>query len=209
MSKYPNRCSQCDAPITYLTSSHCLTCSTKQPASTTTIAAYQYQFPVDQLIAQFKYNKDLATGRMLAHIAALQIQQRLSVRDGSSKRPHLLVPVPLHHTRERKRGFNQAHCLTKDLSKRLNIPYNSTLCTRIRATRPQSECTQAERKHNVIGAFEINQRTLSKVLCNHAKPHIAIVDDVITTGTTTNTLAQQFLDAGIDRVDLYCIAKTL
>ncbi len=90
----------------------------------------------------------------------------------------LLIPVPLHLKKERERGFNQSLVLTKIISKKLNIPYCSSILKRIRLTAPQADLSGKERRNNIKGAFCC---TKSTILTGKT---IGLIDDVATTRST-------------------------
>ena len=113
--------------------------------------------------------------------------------------PELLLPVPLHPKRLRERGFNQALEIARPLGRRFQIPVEARACRRIRATRPQSELALAERRGNLRGAFAVRGALTAR--------HLAIVDDVVTTGATVSALARVLLRQGVQRVDVWAVAR--
>lgn len=114
--------------------------------------------------------------------------------------PECIIPVPLHQQRLRERGFNQALELSRIISKQLNIPLNYSLCHRDKATPFQSGLSAKQRKQNLKNAF--------KVAKNHSYQHVAIFDDVVTTGTTVNELARQLKQSGVRTIEVWAIART-
>ena len=112
----------------------------------------------------------------------------------------LLVPVPLHPHRLKQRGFNQALELARPLSHQLGIPLAESSCLRIRNTEPQQGLKVKARKRNLKNAF---------IGLSHVRgQHVAIIDDVVTTGTTTNSVARALLNAGAKACDVWCFART-
>jgi ComF family protein len=110
------------------------------------------------------------------------------------------VPVPLHRSRLRTRGFNQALELARPLARCLRRPLLTRACVRIRATRPQSSLdTAAERRRNVAGAFRVCRPL-------HGVARLAIVDDVLTTGATVQELARSLRAAGVGQVLVWACA---
>ena len=112
--------------------------------------------------------------------------------------PDQLIPVPLHPTRIRERGFNQATELARPIAKRLNIPLNLSVVQRRVATPPQSDLTRQERLKNIRNVFNV------------VKPvdgHVVIIDDVMTTGSTVEELAKTLLRAGAEQVDVWVCAR--
>ena len=104
-------------------------------------------------------------------------------------RPDFLVPVPLHKTRERQRGYNQALVLAEAISKYSGIPCKKRVVKRIKATAPMKLLTPLERQNNLKKAF---------IVCeNDVKfKTIMIIDDIYTTGATMDALSSLFLEAG-------------
>ncbi|MCW8890047.1 MAG: ComF family protein [Sedimenticola sp.] len=114
--------------------------------------------------------------------------------------PELLIPVPLHPNRIKHRGFNQALELASVIGRELAIPVDHKHCRRLCDNTPQAGLNKLQRRSNIRGAFEIkNGLNVS---------HIALVDDVVTTGSTVNELARQLKKTGIQRIDVWAIART-
>jgi ComF family protein len=152
-------------------------------------AGFHYQSPIDELIQGFKFNEQLHFGRLAA---------RLSLPALAQERPDALVPVPLHTHRLRGRGFNQSLELAKFWGGRLSLPVLGHALRRHRATCVQSSLKAAERLPNVAGAFSTR---------GSVPGHVALVDDVYTTGATCQAAAQTLLAAGAKRVDVWCLAR--
>ena len=110
-----------------------------------------------------------------------------------------LVPVPVHPARKRKRGFNQAEEIAQTLGELTGIPCDNTLLQRIKATPQQTTLSAGQRRRNLRGAFRIRP---------HHYRHVALLDDVVTTGATAESLARLLIKAGARRVDVYCLART-
>jgi len=187
-------CTQCSLPLpTGAADSRCGRCQQRPPAFDATTALFHYQPPVDYLIKQLKFANELA---MIPLLSAL-LSERLSTRHAPL--PALLVPVPLHHTRLRERGFNQATELSRRIGRELGIRSDHRLCRRNRNTRPQSLLSPNARRLNLRNAFSLQGGRITG--------HIAIVDDVMTTGHTSNELARVLKQAGAERVEVWVIAR--
>ena len=146
------------------------------------------------MLQRFKFRRDLAAGRVLAGLAARRLARL------QADRPQLLVPVPLHWRRGLGRGFNQSRLLAADLAAELGGLPMAELLVRRRATRAQSSLPAARRGGNVRGAFralELARRV----------SHVALVDDVMTTGTTLDACAQALKRSGVARVDVWVVAR--
>jgi len=152
-------------------------------------AALLYTAPVDGLLRRFKFHHDLAAGRLLAQLMG----ERLAAADP----PQALVPVPLHRSRLRQRGYDQALELARPLARHLQLPLLAGL-RRVRATAAQSELDAATRRRNLRAAF---------VAAGPLPPHVALVDDVMTTGATLHAAARALRRAGVTRVDAWVCAR--
>lgn len=113
--------------------------------------------------------------------------------------PDLLLPVPLHSSRLRQRGYNQALELARPVAKHLNLPLDVSSCTRNRTTSDQIGLSAKKRALNLKDAFSVNTRFHDK--------RVAIIDDVMTTGSTVNELTQQLIRAGVSHVDVWVCAR--
>lgn len=187
-------CHQCSLPLSASCDEVlCGRCQRRAPAFDTTTALFHYRPPVDYLIKRLKFSNELAISPLLSGLLA----ERLAARDAPL--PELLIPVPLHHTRLRERGFNQATELARGVGRRLNIRTRHRLCTRNRETAPQSLLTHNARRLNLRNAFTVTAAAVPG--------HIALIDDVMTTGHTASELARVFKRAGARRVEVWVIAR--
>ena len=149
-------------------------------------------FPLDRLVPRFKFHNDLAAGRLLSELM-------LQGMSGLPK-PSALVPVPLHDSRLRRRGYDQAQELAGSLARALQVPLLSEALVRTRATAPQSELDAGARQRNLRRAFEVR--------AGAALPdHVTLVDDVMTTGATLEAAAKRLRRAGVARVDAWVCAR--
>ena len=162
------------------------------PSGIGVIAPFEYRFPIDRLVQRFKYSGDLAVG----HWLALQLASRAR----SEVRPQLLVPVPLTHARLRLRGFNQAAEIARVVSRTIRVPARMRSLERAREGASQSGLGRRARRANLRGAFRCTRSV--------AGLHVALVDDVVTTGATASAAKAALLRAGAERVDVWAIART-
>jgi ComF family protein len=153
---------------------------------------FVYAWPLDGLETRFKFSGSLVAGRVLAE-CWLDTGQPPTT-------PELLLPVPLHTSRLRARGYNQAIELARVLSRRLGIPMRHDVLVRRIRTQAQTELDATTRAHNVRGAFVVRHAPTQR--------HVALVDDVMTTGATLGECARVLLDAGVERVDVWALART-
>jgi ComF family protein len=117
----------------------------------------------------------------------------------------LLVPVPLHPARFRERGFNQAIAIARYAGRMLEIPVVRHAVRRVRDTPSQTALDVNARRRNVRGAFAVAKRSARLVI---EARHVAVVDDVMTTGSTLQELRAVLLAAGVSQVDLWAVART-
>jgi ComF family protein len=183
-------CGQCARPGTVV--AHCGQCQRRPPAFDSTTALFQYRPPVDYLLKRLKFSGELALAPLLAGLLAEHLTGRVDPL------PDTLVPVPLHRGRLRERGYNQAALLAAQLGRQLGLPVAAQLCIRRRATEPQSLLSPTARRLNLRRAFTVR---------NRPPAHVAIVDDVMTTGHTAGELAHTLKQAGSQRVEVWVIAR--
>jgi ComF family protein len=164
-----------------------------------TVAACSYVEPASSLISRFKYQAALQHGAVLG--ALLLERLRHEYRDVVL--PRLLVPVPLHASRLRERGFNQALLLAQQLGAALNIPVAPTLLERVRQTPAQQGLSARERKQNLRGAFRMRADAV------HDYTSIALIDDVVTTMSTVHEVARVLRRAGCGELEIHvwCLAR--
>jgi ComF family protein len=163
------------------------------------IAALRFEPPADELVRRLKYSGVIANARVLGELLAQAVRKRGEVF------PRLLVPVPLHDSRLRERGFNQALAIARYAGRSLRIAHSRELVHRLRDTPSQTGLGLDERHRNVRGAFAIASERASARL--RAAAHVAVVDDVTTTGSTFEEMKCLLLDAGVRRVDLWAVAR--
>jgi ComF family protein len=195
----PRRCAFCNAPCGGRCA--CAGCEADLPwlavaAPGRVWAALSYEYPVDRLVAAAKFHRELHAARTLGELLALHLDR---ARPGPP--PDLLVPVPLHRRRLAARGYNQAVEIARPLAALSGAPLALRLCERTRATPEQSGLPAAARRRNLRGAFAARGR------CDGAR--VAIVDDVVTTGSTAAALARALRDAGAAEVEVWAAARAL
>lgn len=189
-------CSRCALPIPAV--SHvqlCGQCLAHPPRYHQAQVPYIYAAPLDSLITGFKFRQQLHCARLLGGLLAQHLQKNLN------QYPECIVPVPLHPSRLRERGYNQALELARPLARSLGIRLEKNLVRRVRQTRPQTELKLASRAANLRQAFRLKQPPNYR--------HIALVDDVITSGHTVNVLAYEFLRQGVEKVEVWAIARAV
>lgn len=184
-------CPQCSLPTS--ASQRCGQCLSNPPEQNTSISIYQYKDPIDRLIADFKFNDKLYLSQFFAEKILTKLNHR--------PLPELLIPIPLHPQRLKQRGYNQSFELAKILSKSLSIPVSNSFLERIINTQPQSSMPFKQRKNNIKHAFKAADGLPFK--------HIALIDDVLTTGHTANAAAKTLKKAGATTIEVWTIARTI
>jgi ComF family protein len=163
------------------------------------IAALRFEPPADELVRRLKYAGVIANARVLGELLAHAVRQH------GGELPKLLVPVPLHEARLRERGFNQALAIARYAGRSLSIAYARHLVRRVRDTPSQTSLGLEDRHRNVRGAFAVASKRASARLRTAA--HVAVVDDVTTTGSTLEEMKCLLLNAGVRRVELWAVAR--
>ena len=170
----------------------CGRCKRRAPAFDSACAAFEYRFPLDRLVQRFKYSGDLAIGRWLA----LEVAERVA----EEPRPDLVVAPPLAPARLRSRGFNQAIEIAKVVARRIGARCALSALTKSRETAPQPGLARGERLANLRGAFRCTLELRGL--------HVALVDDVMTTGATAEAIARVLKGSGAASVRVWAVART-
>jgi ComF family protein len=191
------RCTRCGlrlasaAPV-------CGGCLRQPPPFDGCISAHDYAFPWDRLIADLKFH-----GRVdLAPVLARQLCAAVRRRGGTL--PDLVAPIPLAPRRLTERGFNQAWELARCVAAALGCASEARLLARPLDGLHQADLSLAQRRTNLRGAFVVEPSRRSRLRGRH----IALVDDVMTSGTTVGEAAAALRRAGAARVDVWVLART-
>jgi len=182
-------CPVCALPT--LNGATCGRCLKQAPQFDRTLAVFAYAFPLDKMVQALKFNGQLMLVRLLAN----KLAQHVVIR------PDCIVAMPLHPARLRERGFNQSLELARQIARNLNIPLLNHACQRVRDTSPQSALPWKERGKNMRKAFTCTEDLSGK--------HVAVVDDVMTSGASVNELARALRQANAREVSAWVIARTL
>lgn len=182
-------CDTCALPVT--SGNRCGTCLTHPPAYDHVCAPFTYAFPVDALVQGLKYRCMLAIAPLFGNAIAGSLDEH----------PHVIIPMPLADARLRERGFNQAQEIARHVSQITGIPLLPRACRKVRDTAPQAALPWKERAKNVRKAFVCDEDFTGR--------HVAVIDDVMTTGATLNELARNLKQAGAARVTGLIVARTL
>lgn len=196
-----NPCPRCGLPLED-DSAVCARCRTAAPPFDGVFCPFRYADPVDQMITHLKFQHDLAFARVLGTLLAR------AWRASSRPPPDCLIPLPLHGTRLRERGFCQTTAIARHVVRRLRGAgrsgprLRSDLLVRTRATRAQSGLAAAERAANLQAAFRVRG-------VGPLPRRIALFDDVLTTGATAVAATQALKAAGAAHVEIWCCARAL
>ncbi len=186
-------CARCALPIEGA-GTLCSLCQRRTPPFARLIAPLRYGYPLDRLVTRFKFNQDLAAGALLADLLAGAVARaELPSID-------LLAPVPLHVKRLRERGYNQSLELARRIAPTLRTRVATDALTRTRATEVQSGLDAKARRQNVRDAFAADAARVREL-------HVALVDDVVTTGATVHECTKALLRAGAREVSVFAVAR--
>lgn len=183
------RCGHCALPTP--AGETCGRCLAHPPRYDATTAALAYAYPLDRLVHWLKYGGGLPVAAYFATLLGA----------APPAGGELLLPVPLHPARLRRRGYNQAQEIARGLARRWRLPLRPRLAERLWDSPPQAGLAWKERARNVRGAFRIAGDVAGR--------HVVVVDDVMTTGATLDELAGALKRHGALRVTNCVVARTL
>ena len=176
---------------------YCLDCQNNEKEYDVAVAPFVYSAAIPNLVMDLKFNNK----RYLAPYMARFMTDKLLERELSAS---LVLPVPLHKNRQKERGYNQSALLGEEIAKNLNLPYAPEVASRVKETLTSStlEGGRKAREENMKDAFVINDPSAVK------NKVVLVVDDVLTTGSTSNELARVLKKAGATRVVVLTFATT-
>lgn len=185
-------CRHCGIPMPH--DDLCGDCLLAAPAFTRCIAALRYEAPISHLVGAFKYQGDFNAGRVLSQLLIGRLRQECDLAVDA------LVPVPLHWRRRWQRGFNQSEIIADEVSRALDIPMHTNGLRKIRHSSAQQNLDASARQKNLRDAFTCT-RDVSGL-------HLAVIDDVVTTGATANAIAQLLREHGAASVQIWALTRT-
>jgi len=183
-------CVRCAAPLAH--GGTCGDCLHRPPPFDAASACFEYRYPLDRLVLRFKSSGDFAVGRWLA--------ARMAHRVRDAANPDCILPAPLGRARLRERGFNQSAEIARRIARELRIPLAIDAIEKLRDTPSQQGLTRRERRANLRGAFRCARCLAGR--------HVALVDDVVTTGATAEAIAAELRRAGAERISVWAVART-
>lgn len=186
-------CNCCSIP---LSAGHtCGRCLKSPPEFDHCVALFHYSNPVEWMIKRLKFQGGLVYGEALGNLMAEFLPQRERFC-----RPDVILPVPLHFSRLKSRGYNQSVELARPIVNRLGLKMCSLGVERVLATTEQSGLPSKLRHQNVLNAFKVKK--------DFSDMNVVIVDDVMTTGATVNEMAKHLKKAKARRVDVWVVARS-
>ncbi|MDR3072933.1 MAG: ComF family protein [Clostridiales Family XIII bacterium] len=213
-------CEKCLASISWLTGESCRSCErnlskaerdVQKPCAACMGEDYAferayfccaYRDSVADMIRLMKYQDASYVGKMLGEMMAERFLEEADAHTGVLPEYDLLVPVPMHKIKKRKRGYNQAAVMAHEISGKLAVPLCEEGLVRQRETDVMSGLFREERLMNLEGAFSVPARSISQI----QGKDILLIDDVFTTGSTAEACARALLDGGAQKVDLFAFA---
>ena len=193
LPRLDNPCRRCAEPLPAGATPLCPRCLGPRPPAFARIhALFAYAPPVDRLITGLKYHGRWEAARLLGSLLGEALA-------GADPVPDILVPVPLHPRRLRRRGYNQALEMARHAAARARLPLEAGRCRRVRHGPPQAGQDAAARRRAVRDAFAVDGRVDGL--------HVGIIDDVVTTAATVNELARVLRRAGAREVSVWCAAR--
>jgi ComF family protein len=185
-------CRRCASPLD--SAEVCGRCLQRPPVQDRSFSLLRYQQSARRCITAFKYQQQIQLSRLFTQMMAAELSQRDDL-------PQSLIPIPLHARRIRQRGYNQSAELSRSLSNILGIAHQPDLLSRVRNTKPQSMLSFQQRRSNMRQAFQCRA---------HAVPaHIAIIDDVMTSGHTCSEAAKVLKAQGAEIIEVWTIARAI
>lgn len=181
-------CKKCGKPLENMRQEYCTDCARKHHWYDQGKAVFVYQGKIKQSMYRFKYSNKREYAAFYADEAVKHY-----VRWVQEKGIEAILPVPMYYWKEKDRGYNQAAMFADTLAKRLKLPLERRMVKRNRNTTPQKELNDVERKKNLSGAFELIPQEIPY-------KRILLVDDIYTTGSTIDAIAEVLKKSGVEAV---------
>ena len=191
LQRVPNPCQYCGQPNP-LNGFVCPACLVNPPHWQKIIAPLQYRGLVRDYLIQLKFTEALYLAKSLGQECIEALRQ-------SQPKPEVLLPVPLHRARLLDRGYNQAYEIATVWSASLGIPVDRHALTRTRATQSQSGLSSQHRERNIRKAFAYAPK--------HKYRHVALIDDIVTTGSTVTEITKVLHRGGVEYVEIWALAR--
>lgn len=182
------RCKKCGKPVRYEEQEFCYDCQNTQHFYEQGRSLWLHKMPVSQSVYQFKYKNR----RIFAEYYAAKMAEQFSdlIRQWEIE---VIIPVPIHKSKWKKRGYNQAEVLANELSRRMHIPVESFAVRRVQKTDPLKTMNPQERKRALSRAFAVSADWKKK-------KNVLLIDDIYTTGSTIDEIARILKKKGVQKV---------
>ncbi|PCM45164.1 phosphoribosyl transferase [Marinobacter sp. ANT_B65] len=191
-------CRCCALPLAHPGGDHlCGDCLTSPPPFDYSFIPWRYQYPVDSMISRYKYQGQRKFARPLIAGFVDYIEPALAAY--GVEKPDILIPSPMHPSRRRKRGFNQARDIAESIGTMINVPVDINIVRRAHKVQTQRGLNRESRLANLRGVFKV---------CSTVPERVAMVDDVVTTGATMRVLASVLREAGAQEIQVWALART-
>lgn len=190
-------CIRCAKPLFHVKqNTTCGYCLNQAPIYDRTYALFLYEPPITQIIMNLKFGQALINARMMGELLSDKI---VHAWYHEQSLPEAIIPMPLHPKRMKQRGYNQAVEIARPIAKILKLPLETSRCQRIINTSAQATLTALARKENVKNAFLMTEKLPYQ--------HVAVIDDVITTGHTMTEFCRTLKHSGVNVIDVWCCAR--
>ncbi|KKN07417.1 hypothetical protein LCGC14_1067080 [marine sediment metagenome] len=186
-------CHLCSTPLSK--GQICGRCLISPPIQQQSLSLFIYDSNVKRCISAFKYHQQIHLAKIFA---TLFIKQH---KLDSTTLPDCIIPIPLHPKRLAERGYNQSALFCQQLSQQLHIATHSNYLTRIKNTSSQASLNAKQRRKNMRDAFEVS--------CEGLPEHVALVDDVMTSGATCSAAANELKKSGVKHIEVWTIARAI
>lgn len=185
-------CMKCGKPVRFMWQEYCYDCAHTYHYYDRGRALWLHLPPVSRSIYRFKFHNQRVFAKYYAKEAGVSLENVIQAWN-----PSLIIPVPLHKAKKRRRGYNQAELFAEELSRVFSIPADGSVLVRTRNTSPQKRLGMRERKKNLEGAFRVAGDEEQKKV---QKKKLLLVDDIYTTGSTLDAAAKALKSAGAEKV---------
>lgn len=182
------RCKRCGKPVRYEEQEFCYDCQSIEHFYEQGRSLWLHKMPVSQSVYQFKYKNR----RVFAEYYAAQMAEQFSdlIRQWEVE---TIIPVPIHKSRRKKRGYNQAEVLAEELSRRIQIPVEAFAVRRVQKTDPLKTMNPQERRKALSRAFAVSDAWKKK-------ERVLLIDDIYTTGSTIDQITRILKKKGVQKV---------
>ncbi len=199
-------CSKCAVPVVSTTADHtpnrvCGRCLSNPGDIDDAIIPYLYRPPIDFMVKRLKFSEENKFSRLLGELLSDAVEKHYSSESGRDF-PDIILPVPVHRQRLLERGYNQAEQIARTVTNRFGMQPDTSTIARSATQLPQSSLSAAQREANIRRAFEVQQPEAIR------GSHVAIVDDVYTTGATARAISRRLKSAGARRITMWATART-